>query len=84
MTLLQFYFLNQMRLGNNSCSEYPLIVNWDRCKYVQAVFTRSDTVTIIEPLSFSQCAYRGIAGIMPCGDGSAVFIMDIPACSDNK
>lgn len=84
MTLLQFHGLNQSRIHNNSCSEYPLVTDWGRCMYVPANFVRSDTITTIKPLSFTQCANCKVIGIMPGSGGSAVFIVDYPTYSDSK
>ena len=84
MTLLQFHGSNQSRLHNNSCSEYPLVTDWGRCRYVPAKFTRSDTTTVIEPLTFAQCANCEVIGIMPAGYGAAVFIVDYPMNGDSK
>ena len=79
MTLLQFHGLNQSRTHNNNCSEYPLVTDWGRCMYVPVTFVRSDTITTITPLSFAQCTNCEVIGIMPCGYGSAIFILDYPA-----
>lgn len=84
MTLLQFHGLNQSRIHNNSCSEYPLVTDWGRCMYVPVNFVRSDTITTIKPLSFAQCANCEVIGIMPGGYGSAIFIIDYPMSGDSK